>query len=108
MQDDKKSRGSKGVTPNYLSWKRAGSKGGVYCTACDCPAGEGHVHVAEDHEAKLVAEQLVEIGERPEPKTEPKAEVPEVRHVSLIEWRKDAVLTMGEWNAAVAEWRRTQ
>jgi hypothetical protein len=39
---------------------------------------------------------------------------PEVRHIeSLIEWyragqRKDAVLTMGEWLAAVREWKLTQ
>lgn len=39
---------------------------------------------------------------------------PGVRHIdSLTEWfkagqRKDAVLTMGEWEAAVREWKHTQ
>jgi hypothetical protein len=51
------------VTKAYLSWRRAGSPGFVWCTTCDCPAGEGHVHVAEDHEAKLVAEKLGYPGE---------------------------------------------
>ena len=39
---------------------------------------------------------------------------PEVRHVeSLTDWfisgqRKDAVLTMAEWEQAVEEWKHTQ
>ncbi len=35
---------SYGITPAYLAWKRAGSPGSVWCTPCDCPADENHVH----------------------------------------------------------------
>ena len=35
---------SYGITPAYLAWKRAGSPGNVFCTACDCRAEPGHVH----------------------------------------------------------------
>ena len=63
-----------------------------------------------EDEWKRVAERLAEIGERPE-----ESEVkPEVRHIeSLTEWyksgqRPDAVLTMGEWVAAVRNWRKIQ
>jgi hypothetical protein len=36
--------GSKGITPAYLAWKRAGSPGFIWCLACDQAVGPEHTH----------------------------------------------------------------
>jgi hypothetical protein len=67
MTNDKKSQ-SKGITPAYLAWKRAGSPGSVWCLLCDQPADADHVHTAiyecDDVIAQLQREEEDDAGFR--------------------------------------------